>query len=92
MLLPILTALAGGLYFAPVIGRAIASRISARQKLYARENHVKLKAAADSWRLAMYEEKSAGGQSCCNGAENARVGELDQSEGIVELGRPGLIR
>ena len=87
MLITILGALFGCLVVVPVTGRIIASRIGAKQKLYARENREVIEAAADTWRLAVREKESAGilpGSYAA--AEDLSASSPVQAEAFVELG------
>ena len=83
MLITILGALFGCLIVVPVTGRIIASRIGAKQKLYARENRHVIEAAANTWYLAMREAESAGVQPGRYAAEDLSSSSLGQAKAIV---------
>ena len=85
MLITILGALFGCLIVVPVTGRIIASRIGAKQKLYARENRHVIEAAANIWYLAMREAESTGVLPGRCAAEDLSASNLGQAETIVEL-------
>jgi len=83
MLITILGALFGCLIVIPVTGRIIASRIGAKQKLYARENRHVIEAAANTWYLAMRETEPAGVLPGSYAAEDLSSSSLGQAKAIV---------
>jgi hypothetical protein len=85
MLITILGALFGCLIVVLITGRIIASRIGAKQKLYARENRDVIEAAANTWYLAMREAESAVVLPGSYAAEELSASSLGQAEATVEL-------